>query len=76
MTYEISANVYAKKMGPLFGRTVRTHIEAENLNEAFAEAHKNFRTYCGALKTHHNNDFEFDDVRVNDIKEIKDEAAE
>lgn len=64
MTYEAQSNVYAKKMGPLFGRTVRTHIEAESEDEALEKANENFTLYCAALKTHHNNDFEFNEVKV------------
>ena len=34
MIYSIKANVYAKKLGPMFGRTTRTTIEAKDDNEA------------------------------------------
>lgn len=62
MIYSIKANVYAKKMDPMFGRTTRTTIEAEDDKEALELANKNFEKYCAALKKHHQGDFEFNDV--------------
>ena len=67
MIYSIKANVYTKKLGPMFGRTTRTTIEAKDDNEAKELATKNFENYCAALKKHHSGDFEFNDVGFEQI---------
>ena len=40
MIYSIKANVYAKKLGPMFGRTTRTTIEAKDDIELMLYLHE------------------------------------
>lgn len=64
MIYSISANVFASKLGPMFGRTTRAEIEANNIDEARALGFDNITNYCNALYKHHNNKFEFNNLEA------------
>lgn len=67
MIYSISANVFAKKVGPMFGRTTRAELDAKNEEEARNLASKSFEQYCASLKKHHGGEFEFNNLEIKEI---------
>lgn len=68
MIYSISANVFASKLCPMFGRTIYAKIEANNIDDARALGFDNITNYCNSLYKHHNNKFEFNNLEIKPIE--------
>lgn len=64
MIYTFQANVFNKRLGSQFGRTISTTILANNEKDAFNEAKKSFDKYINRLKINHNNDFAYDNLKI------------
>lgn len=70
--FPFKANVFATKLGPLFGRITYTVILADNEKQAFEEANKKYKLHCANLLKYHNNEFSFDRLEIDslDVKSI------
>lgn len=64
MLYTFKANVFCTKSGSQFGITAHTTVLANNENEAYEEAKKSFNKYINRLKINHNNDFNYDNLKI------------
>lgn len=72
MLYSFKANVFATKLGPLFGKITYIVILADDEKQAFEEANKRYKLHCANLLKHNNNEFSFDRLEIDslDVKSI------